>query len=429
MPGLLIRDAKGPYGRKKRDGQLDIPEHLLARLWQRRAAQQAWFRAQGGPKMRVIYPGRQSHTAGPDFRDALLEVEGLGLVQGDVEIHVRQQDWDSHGHGNDPRYNGVVLHAALEVHSSATELHSGGQATVVSLAPLFSGQEPPVSGVGDALWQLLAKQGHPRPYTAQEAGALLDRAGDQRFTAKSLRYKKFLEEQSPDQTLYEGILEGLGYRQNQNPFVQLAQRARYASLERAAGQLPQEMRAQAIEIWLARLSGLLPPGKAQAGPLPRAGFGKPLSAEIWHCFRVRPANHPLRRIAGAAAIVARFLEPGLVAGLSQAAENGKPKVLTSALTVSAGLAGGPAPVGQVRARDLAVNVILPLLHAQAATPDQPEAGEAYLELYRRFPKLQENELTREMAGQLLPPAWRQVVVNARRQQGLLHLHHLLSGFP
>ena len=36
--------------------------------------------------------GRPDHPAGPDFRDALLEVEWVGLVQGDVEIHVRQRD-------------------------------------------------------------------------------------------------------------------------------------------------------------------------------------------------------------------------------------------------------------------------------------------------------------------------------------------------
>ena len=112
-----------------------------------------------------------------------------------------------------------------------------------------------------------------------------------------------------------------------------------------------------MEFWLATLSGLLPPSKVQAGRLPRTGFGQPLSAETWHCFRVRPANHPLRRIAGAAALVARFLEPGLVAGLRRAAESGKPKVLTSALTVSGSWAGGPAPVGLVRARELAVNVV------------------------------------------------------------------------
>ena len=54
-----------------------------------------------------------------------------------------------------------------------------------------------------------------------------------------------------------------------------------------------------------------------------------------------------------------------------------------------------------------------------------------MELYQRFGKLQDNELTQEMTGQLVDPGWaaapRKVANNARRQQGLLHLKYLLSG--
>ena len=47
-------------------------------------------------------------------------------------------------------------------------------------------------------------------------------------------------------------------------------------------------------------------------------------------------------------------------------------------------------------------------------------------IYQRFGKLQDNELTREMADELLEPAWGNVSNTARRRQGLLHRHHLLS---
>ena len=132
--------SRVPAGKRKR--QYAIPERLLADLWRKRAARQAWLRTGGGARVRVVYPGRAGHSAGPDFRNALLEIEGLGLVQGDVEIHLRQRDWDSHGHGKDPNYNGVVLHAALEVDSSVTSLQSGQQAPVVCLAALLEGEDP-----------------------------------------------------------------------------------------------------------------------------------------------------------------------------------------------------------------------------------------------------------------------------------------------
>jgi len=267
-------------------------------------------------------PGRPGHTAGPDFRDALLEVEGVGLVQGDVEIHLRQRDWKSYGHGGDPRYNGVVLHAALEVQSATTRLQSGQSASVISLASLMEEEDPDTGDQGGPLWEILSGHGYPKPGSAVEMGVLLDRAGDERFAGKSRVFQSFLAEQDPDQTLYEGLMEGLGYRQNQHAFLLLAQRAGYGALHRAAIRLPAEERAPAIEHWLVTLSGLFSPEHGKPETLPRAGFGPPLSAQVWHCFRVRPANHPLRRIAGAARLVARFLHPELVEELRQVAASG-----------------------------------------------------------------------------------------------------------
>ena len=135
MTTSTIKETGPSYGPKP---DLVISERLLSQLWQRRAAKQASFRSTDGLRVRVLYSG---HTAGPDFRDALLEVEGVGLVQGDVEIHVRQRDWKSHGHGDDPRYNGVVLNEAQDVQSSNTQLQSGQNAPVISLAALMGDDE------------------------------------------------------------------------------------------------------------------------------------------------------------------------------------------------------------------------------------------------------------------------------------------------
>ena len=252
MTTSAIKETGPSYGPKP---DLDIPERLLSQLWQRRAAKQASFHFPDGLRIRVLYSG---HTAGPDFRDALLEVEGVGLVQGDVEIHVRQRDWKSHGHGDDPRYNGVVLHAALDVQSSSTQLQSGQNAPVISLAALMGDDEAEDDGQvqGGSLWEILSALGDPRPSSAAGMGGLLDRAGDQRFAGKSRGFQTFLAEQDPDQILYEGLMEGLGYRQNQHAFLMLAQRAGYADLRRAAARIPVWEQVSAIEAWLVALLGL-----------------------------------------------------------------------------------------------------------------------------------------------------------------------------
>ncbi len=404
-----------------------IPERLLARLWQKRTARRAGLTTEGGSKVRVIYPGRPGRSAGPDFRNALLEVEGVGLVQGDVEIHPRQRDWEAHGHGQDPNYNGVVLHAVLQVDAPLTSLQSGGRARVVSLGPLLEGEDPPAAGPAHSLWGLLGRLGYPRPSSAEALASLLDRAGDARFLDKSACFGSFLGEQDPEQTLYEGLLEALGYRHNQAPFLKLAARAPYLAVRQASQTLPLEMRAGAIESWLLRLSGLSISGTGPDMPLPRSGFGPPLSHREWHCFRVRPANHPRRRIGGAARLVARYLDGGLMEGLRQAATAGTMRGLITALTVFGGPGREPAWIGTGRSRDLAVNVVLPFLHALDHRRGGPGSGREHLALYRRLGKLQENELTREMMEQLVELAWSGVVDSARRQQGLLHLQSLLSG--
>ena len=410
-------------GEPSKDERPAIPERLLWKLWKRRAARQDEFRTGAGTRIRVLYPGRAGTAAGPDFRDALLDVEGVGLVRGDVEIHRRQSDWDAHGHGEDPNYNGVALHAALDVKSPETSLESGTSAPVVPLSSLLDDVDAGDSltddaPVADELWELLARRGYPRPVSVAEAGEFLDRAGDDRFWRKAALLSQFAAEQGPEQALYEALLEGLGYRHNQQPFVKLAQAAPIAALRRAALPVLAEQRPMVLRYWLLAVSGLADTNPAAPSRLPR-GLGPVMERKEWHLFRVRPANHPAARIEGAAELVARFLERGLLAGLAD--ECRSPSRLSASLTVEA-RDGSAAPIGVSRARDLAVNTVLPLLHSLDSGTDT-----SHLALYRRFPKLQGNEVVREMAEQLLPEEWRAEVNNARRQQGLLHLAALLRG--
>ena len=467
MPALLERKeeygpAPGPtYGPIQGPMPDPIPEKVLARLWQKRAARQREFRTSAGQRVRVLYAGRPGTAAGPDFRDALLEVEALGLVQGDVELHLRQQDWYAHGHADDPNYNGVVLHAALETSPQPTNLHSGHRAPVISLVALLEAEETPTTGIfrrereetkGDNLWAILAERGWPRPTDAEGMGLLLDAAGDARFRARAAVFTSFNREQPPSQTLYEGLLEALGYRGNQQPFLKMAQRAPWGILAEEALTYPTDTQVAVMENRLLELSGLpglTGPSGAREGARHRPpGYWKSLQAEEWHTFRVRPANHPRHRMGGAARLLARFLEspnaastsgapigwgepagPGrLVAALTEIVAVGNVGKLTAALTVKRhGTAGGSksaAFVGADRAKDMAVNVVLPFCHAIAES-DGEEGEGAALALYRKFGKLQENEITREMGDQLLMPEWSGVVTGARRQQGLIHLHRQL----
>ena len=404
-----------------RAGKPEMPERLLWKLWKRRAARQFEFRSGAGTRIRVLYPGRSGTSAGPDFRDALLDVEGVGLVRGDVEIHRRQQDWDAHGHGGDRNYSGVVVHGVVDADSAQTPLHNGASAPVVSLSDLLTGEEE-TGDIADRdevaanqLWELLSRRGYPRPGSAAEAAALLDRAGDERFRRRAALLGKLSGEQGAEQTLYEALLEGLGYRHNQQPFVRLSHAAPIGTLRRAALPVLEQQRPWVLRHWLLTVAGL---NDGETGPLP-GGLGPAMARKEWHLFRVRPSNHPALRIGGAAELLTRHLERGLTAGLAEATHS--PKLLVAALSVE-GRDGAAAPIGIGRARDLAVNAVLPLLHSLDGREHTPG-----LETYHHFPKLQGNEVLREMTEQLLRDEWRPLIDSARRQQGLLHLASLLRG--
>ena len=399
-----------------------ISEKQLARLWERRAARHRAFHTEAGARVRILYPGRPGVTAGPDFRNALLLVEGQGLVQGDVEIHLRQGDWRSHGHHLDPNYNGVVLHVALETDPEPSQTIGGGRPPVVNLQSLLT--DAPDSGdtdeaVRSQLWRSLAQHGYRRPEQPDQMAALLNRAGDQRFMSHSARFRVLMSAQEPEQTLWEAVCDALGYRHNRHPFLALATAAPYRALSRALQRLPDTEREPAVAQWLLRLAGF------ENGPVP-PGLGPALDPKAWRLFRVRPPNHPRRRILGAAGLVARFAHAGLIAGIQSAAAPGDPKILTKNLTV-AGHDDQAAPIGPARARDIAVNVALPFLHGCSALSGDHATARAMLEIYRRYGPLSDNEITRELAASLQKPGWGRIANNARRQQGLIHLQRLLAG--
>lgn len=432
---MNVNDPPEPDNGQKRprfdphDPLPPITEKQLARLWQRRAVRSRALRTERGNRIRVLYPGRPGVTAGPDFRNALLLVEDQGLVQGDVEVHLRQHDWRSHGHHQDPNYNGVALHVALETTGAHSGTAGGGIPPLVGLSGLLD--DPPADEtpdeVRDHLWRLLEGQGYRRPDTAERMAALLNRAGDERFLGRSRVLQRLMSEQSPEQTLWESICEALGYRHNQHAFLQLAIAAPIHTLENMARRIPESERNAVLSAALLGLAGFGEYQEPNRLHRTLAKLGPPLDGAQWKLFRVRPSNHPRRRVAGAAGLLTRFATEGLLAGLANVAAQGNPRALTRALSVSSAAEHEAALIGPGRAGDIAVNAALPFLHGLASLAGEAGGSREMLELYRKYGKLTENEITRELASALQPAEWGRVARTARQQQGLIHLQRLLAG--
>ena len=140
-----------------------------------------------------------------------------------------------------------------------------------------------------------------------------------------------------------------------------------------------------------------------------------MSDRRWHLFRVRPANHPVSRALGAARLIDRYVDTGLAAGLEADALSGDPALLTKRLTAS-------PFIGKGRARDMAINAVLPFLHAYGGFKRSPRLRRECIRLYQEFPALSDNEITREMTRVLNYKAGRVEITGARRQQGLMHMY-------
>ena len=402
-----------------------IPERTLARLWSRRAARSGFIATRDGRRFRLLYPGRKGAGAGPDFRDALLEMEGVGLVRGDVEVHVAQQQWRSHGHGLDPRYNGVVMHLVVQPDEGVTTLAGGARVPVVTASELMKVDPAQSTSV---LWALLSRHGYSQPQSLEEWAALLERAGDERFAGKSGEYSRLLREEDPEQLLYESLMEALGYRSNKGPFLELAHHLPYTRVRRLALSWSGEERVAKLEKTLLETSGLLAPEGLEHMTSSRGVPRWRMEPGSWHLSGVRPANHPRRRLAGAVRLLCRHLEKGLLSSLaSLVLTEEDPKVVTRALIVPAQGNNTPVLVGKGRAGDMVVNVVLPFCQAWAALKGDAALQESSMALYHRHPSLQDNEIIREMRLQLLPQEASGLVKGARRQQGLIHLQRLLAG--
>jgi hypothetical protein len=140
---------------------------------------------------------------------------------------------------------------------------------------------------------------------------------------------------------------------------------------------------------------------------------------------VRPENHPARRLAGAAYLMARYRDEGLLEGVLSLVEESRSDIgrLEAGFMVGAennSSEGERALIGQGRAREIAVNIALPFVFAWAGASSQVSLGEQALWLYRIYPRSGENEITRGLT-KLLGSRASALVDSARRQQGLLHL--------
>ena len=479
------------------DHTRNIHERFLRHIWSRQYLEVSRLRTCDGRPLKVIEVGTLNFAGGPDFAEAKVKIGATTFV-GDVEIHRTIGDWFSHHHQNDPRYNRVVLHVVLE--GSPRQVDT----------PSLSGRKIPVLILSDFLsepiqtiWQrAILDERARRSETikcfnrnnvvpdvvltswlrklATERLELKLRRFEERL--KDLAYERlmtvrelpktygepdvegFPEEIPPplrelsqqdlakrelwEQILYEGLMEGLGYTKNQEPFLRLA---RSVTLKRLREfKLVQDEKKR--ETVLFAVAGLLPKIKSMrerdskdyVRALIRAWNDlrssiriQKLRASDWQFFPTRPGNFPPLRISAANILIGRLLNEDLFRKIIQTLKYvDDPKGLRTALTRLLSVQSNRywmhhydfdqptrkamVALGVSRIDDILINTVVPVALLYARIFKEIQVRENTLRLYESFPSAGDNVLTRMMQNQLLHN--KLPLNSASRQQGMIQLY-------
>ena len=402
---LPLADRPAPtYRRKSPRG---TPEKTLQDAWRRSAARDISLKASDGHWYRVLYAGRRGGSYGPDFVDAVLERKDGTRVTGHVEIHVRRDGWRAHGHHKDRRYNGVTFHAFLESAGETGTVSADSRAVKeLRLGPLLGHISRAKNRYGSTpVPEIPVAAPLPLPLD-------LSTAGEERFAARVSGAGLAMHHEGVDQALYSAVLECMGFPRNKRQFRELARRLPWSALTSwsAAGN------TRGIEdllLWAGGF-GSRPGG---AGRL----HGK---SPAWTRPAGRPDNAPERRSRGAARLAARWIEGGGPArAMARVVLNAKShRDVTRAFEVP-GENGGRSLIGRGRAAEIVVNAVLPGLCAAARMHEDRKLESAVLDLYRSFPALPENSITREARLMFSFQSQKRAAgYGAREQQGLIYLY-------
>jgi len=474
----------------------NIHERFLRHIWSRQYLETTKLRTRDGRTVVVLRAGALNLDGGPDFVEAKIRI-GPTTYVGDVEIHRTVADWFSHQHHYDPRYNRVILHVVLE----------GGTRPLDTTS--FSGRTIPVLILSDFLsesiqsvWQKAILDERARRsetikcYRRNDAvddpalSSWLRKLATERLELKLRRFEErlkelayerlmevrehartygeppvegFPEEIPPpyqeltqrdfsskelwEQVLYEGLMEGLGYAKNRDPFLRLA---RSITLRRV-GEFQLARDEKRREALLFAVAGLLPKIKSMKerdsreyvrtltrawSEMRRSVHTETLHASDWQFFPTRPNNFPTVRISAANTLIGRLLNENLFRDIIQTLKSDDVDRPRKSLTKLISIQSNPfwihhydfdqptrknvVTLGLSRINELLVNTVIPIALLYARVFKDSVVREHALRFYESFPPVEENTLTRLMQRQLLRN--RVPLDSASRQQAVIQLY-------
>jgi len=288
-----------------------MTEAFLHYLWKHRLFDFLNLKTTAGEPLQIIFPGYHNTDAGPDFRQAIVQIGAMKWA-GDVEIHIRSSDWYRHHHQDDDKYLSVALHVVYE-HDCEVERRKG------ELFPTLELKNYIPEGML-AQYQRLMASPEQIPCVSYLPGiellhlrSLLSSMVMERMLRKQEDVLRMVGECNGDwkETLYRLLAIGFGFKTNVTAFDLLAKSLPLKVLTKHADS---ELQTAALIF-------------GQAGMLERPDVDDyynslkyeydylrykyhliPIGEHHWNLLRLRPPNFPCVRLAQLAALMHESLD-------------------------------------------------------------------------------------------------------------------------
>jgi hypothetical protein len=443
-----------------------IREHLVRCIWYEQHISGESLTLDDGRRVAIQSQGWWNIGAGPDFTKAEITIDGA-VQRGDIEVHTYSSDWYKHNHNQDPSYNDTILHVAMwnDRDAKSVKRYDGSDLPQLTLSrhlaqPLARIEE--LIDLTEYPFQSAANAGACRRKLGDArrdedwVGAFLDLAGDWRMLTKAQRFGVLLKVEEPEQALYCGLMEAMGYPANKAAFRRLAELATYKDLRASlvAGDASRSfLNAQAL---LFRRGGLAPEEEMRdketreyAAALSASAVAprESLSRGEWQFRGMRPQNYPFRRTAAIALLYAAtaprnlFEEILRILSLAPSAETASREIEGIFLGANELKIKSPAGywlhrntytgrrsrapqrlISDNLARNVIVNIIIPVYLAFARKTNDRALESRIHGLYEVVPKLPPTSVTRFMRCRIFGGEGRaKLIANARRQQALYQI--------
>jgi len=450
-----------------------IAEHFISQLWQKKYFSTVQLVTTKGHLVEIIAFGIRNDDAGPDFKNISIKI-GTDILSGDLEIHRAAEDWYQHHHHADPAYNNVILHLIIGKQKGSEPAIRLNRAPVAAEVYV---------NITDNEFQMLEKKYQLKTpnYSAQIKCLLsqekpeiiltvINQFGRDRFLTKAERFREQHQYGSWNQVLYLGIMEALGYSKNQIPFRKLANLLPFEALTQECKKFKKSDLMLQMQGLLLGTAGLLPsqdtsfdwkkikdqdtlefiPALENSWKnfFQRLGI-EPMGKNEWLFFRLRPTNFPTRRLAGASLILQQFMNDGILEKLLKIVEGQKTDHLqiikelekcfickTEGYWASHYRLEEKPPelvkekkvtlIGADRAREIVINIILPVLFSYANEIDDLKLKTKIKQIFQEYPKGSPNSIVKEMKNLLFKndPIVKKQVNTSAKQQGLIHIYKL-----